>query len=61
MPEPMPNMDAYELEVLEAFEQGKLRSLATQAEVARFQAAACTTAIKRDETANPVHPSNRSA
>jgi predicted DNA binding CopG/RHH family protein len=42
----MSNVDAYELEVLEAFENGKLKSVATKAELAKFKAAARATAIK---------------
>ena len=42
----MSNVDAYELEVLEAFEKGKLKSVATKAELAKFKAAARATAIK---------------
>ena len=42
----MPEIDAYELEVLDAFQKGKLRSVATRAELARFKAAARATAIK---------------
>ena len=42
----MPKIDAYEREVLGAFEKGKLKSVATKAELARFKAAARATAIK---------------
>ena len=42
----MPKTDAYEREVLAAFENGKLRSVATKAELAKFKAAARATAIK---------------
>jgi predicted DNA binding CopG/RHH family protein len=42
----MPKIDAYEEEVLVSFEQGKLPSVATKAELARFKAAARATAIK---------------
>ncbi len=42
----MSNVDAYELEVLDAFEKGKLKSVATKAELAKFKAAARATAIK---------------
>ena len=42
----MSKIDAYELEVLEAYEKGKLKSVATKAELARFKAAARATAIK---------------
>ena len=42
----MPKIDAYEREVLGAFERGKLASVATKAELARFKAAARATAIK---------------
>jgi len=42
----MPRIDAYEEEVLVAFEEGKLDSVATKEELARFKAAARSTAIK---------------
>lgn len=38
--------DDYELEVLNAYEKGKLKSVATKAELAKFKAAARATAIK---------------
>ncbi len=42
----MPKIDAYEHEVLNAFEKGQLKSVATKAELAKFKAAARVTAIK---------------
>lgn len=42
----MPKTDAYEAEILSAFEKGALKSLATKAELLRFKAAARATAIK---------------
>lgn len=42
----MPKIDAYELEVLTAFEKGQLKSVATKAELTKFKAAARATAIK---------------
>jgi predicted DNA binding CopG/RHH family protein len=42
----MPKIDAYEHEVLTAFENGELKSVATKAELAKFKAAARATAIK---------------
>jgi predicted DNA binding CopG/RHH family protein len=42
----MPKIDAYEHEVLAAFEKGHLKSVATKAELAKFKAAARATAIK---------------
>jgi len=42
----MPKIDAYELEVLTAFETGQMKSVATKAELAKFKAAARATAIK---------------
>jgi predicted DNA binding CopG/RHH family protein len=42
----MPKTDAYELEVLGAFERGKLKSIATKAELAKFKSAARATAVK---------------
>ncbi len=42
----MPKIDDYELEVLTAFEKGRLKSVATKAELAKFKAAARATAIK---------------
>lgn len=42
----MSRIDAYEQEILSAFEGGKLRSVATKAELERFRAAARATAVK---------------
>ena len=42
----MPNIDEYELEILSAYETGKLKSVATKSELAKFKAAARATAIK---------------
>ncbi len=42
----MPNVDAYEREVLTAFEKGKLKSVATKAELEKFRAAARATPVK---------------
>lgn len=42
----MPKIDDYEQEILGAFEQGQLKSIATKAELAKFKAAAHATAIK---------------
>lgn len=42
----MSKLDAEETELLGAFEKGKLKSVATKAELARFKAAARATAIK---------------
>jgi len=42
----MPKIDDYELEILGAYEQGQLKSVATKAELAKFKAAARATAIK---------------
>ncbi len=42
----MPKIDAYEHEVLTAFEKGQLKSVATKAQLAKFKAAARATAIK---------------
>ena len=42
----MPMTDAYEEEILVAFEEGKLDSVATMEELARVKAAARATAIK---------------
>ena len=42
----MTKLDAYEAEVLEAYESGKLKPMATKAELARMRAAARATAIK---------------
>ncbi len=42
----MPNVDAYEREVLSAFEKGGLKSVATKGELAKFRAAARATAVK---------------
>ena len=42
----MPKIDAYEVEVLNAFEKGEMKSIATKAELTKFKAAARATAIK---------------
>lgn len=42
----MSKVDAYEQEVLSAFEKGVLKSVATKSELERFKAAARATAIK---------------
>ncbi len=42
----MSKIDAYELEVITAFEKDRLKSVATKAELAKFKAAARATAIK---------------
>lgn len=42
----MSTLDVYEMEVLQGYEKGKLKSVATKAELARFKAAARATAIK---------------
>ena len=42
----MPKIDEYEREVLSAHEKGRLKSVATKAELAKFKAAARATAIK---------------
>jgi predicted DNA binding CopG/RHH family protein len=42
----MPKIDDYELEVVSAYEKGKLKSVATKSELAKFKAAARATAIK---------------
>ena len=42
----MPKIDDDELEVLSAYEKGKLKSVATKGELAKFKAAARATAIK---------------
>ena len=42
----MPKIDHEEFEVLDAFDKGRLKSVATRTELARFKAAARATAIK---------------
>ena len=42
----MSKLDPYELEVLEAYESGKLKSIASKAELQRMRTAARATAIK---------------
>ena len=42
----MPRIDDDELEVLNAYEKGRLKSVATKGELAKFKAAARATAIK---------------
>ncbi len=42
----MPKTDAYEADLLAAFDAGALKSVATKAELAKFKAAARATALK---------------
>jgi predicted DNA binding CopG/RHH family protein len=42
----MPKVDAYEQEILAAFDAGKLKSVATKAELQKFRDAARATAVK---------------
>ena len=42
----MPKIDDDELEILSAYDKGRLKSIATKAELAKFKAAARATAIK---------------
>ncbi|MHB1353306.1 MAG: hypothetical protein ACYC5S_05835 [Thiobacillus sp.] len=42
----MPKIDDYEREVLDAFDKGQLKSVASKAELEKFKAAARATAIK---------------
>jgi predicted DNA binding CopG/RHH family protein len=42
----MPKIDKEELEVLNAFEKGALKSIATKSEIAKYKVAARATAIK---------------
>lgn len=42
----MPKIDDYERDVLEAFDKGQLKSVASKAELEKFKAAARATAIK---------------
>ena len=49
----MPKIDAYEEEVLDAFEKGTLKSVATKEELAKFKAAARATAIKEPAREHP--------
>ncbi len=42
----MQKIDGYELEILSAYEKGKLKSIATKSELAKFKAVARATAIK---------------
>lgn len=42
----MKKYDAYEEEILGAYEAGRLKSVVTQAELAKFKAAARSTAVK---------------
>ena len=42
----MTKTDAYEAQVMASFERGALKSVATQAELAKFKSAARATAIK---------------
>jgi predicted DNA binding CopG/RHH family protein len=42
----MPKTDAYETDILSAYQDGRLKSVATRAELAKFKSAARATAIK---------------
>ncbi|HEV7504631.1 MAG TPA: hypothetical protein VGS07_06955 [Thermoanaerobaculia bacterium] len=42
----MPKIDDYEVEILEAYEKGELKSVATKSELAKLKAAARATAIQ---------------
>ena len=42
----MSDINAYELEILKAFESGQLKSIASKSELAKFSAAARASAIK---------------
>jgi predicted DNA binding CopG/RHH family protein len=42
----MKKLDAYEKDLLNAYEEGKLKSIASKSELARFKAAARSTAVK---------------
>ena len=42
----MPKVDAYEREILVAFDKGDLKSVATKAELEKFREAARSTAVK---------------
>ena len=42
----MSEVDAYELEILKAFESGQLKSIASKSELAKFKTAARASAIK---------------
>jgi len=42
----MPNVDSYELEILTAYEKGRLKSVVSKAELAKLKMAARATAIK---------------
>jgi predicted DNA binding CopG/RHH family protein len=42
----MPKIDAYEQDILNAFERGELKSVATKSELAKLKAAARATGIK---------------
>lgn len=46
----MPEIDAYEHEVLTAFEKNQLKSVATKAEMAKFKPVARTKAIRDRQT-----------
>ena len=52
----MPKIDAYEQEVLGAFEKGKLKSVATKAELAKLKAAARATAMQNGSRSSRFSP-----
>ncbi len=52
----MPKVDAYEQEILAAFDAGKLKSVATKAELQKFRDAARATAVKDRRVNFVCHP-----
>lgn len=52
----MPKTDAYESELLSAFEKGALKSVATKAELSRLKAAARATAVKDRRSISACRP-----
>ena len=52
----MSKSDPVEREVLDAYDQGRLKSVVTKAELARFKAAARATGIKERRVKTPKSP-----
>jgi len=57
---PMVDVDAYEQEILTAFEQGQLKSVATKDELQKLKVVARVTAIKNRPVPPVLHPVEKS-
>lgn len=57
----MPNVDEDELEVVDAYERGELKSAATKSRLAKFKAAARATAVKNRRVTIPVRSDKKAS